>query len=115
MSHKSLSALVILALFIFCLPAMAQDQQSERTFKLLRDAGASASDLEDEAEQEIWVPGLKKGTVEVSFFLGFLDLKTTLLAHDQIIYKYNDEATYWETSTSRGPRPSTPACGLATI
>jgi hypothetical protein len=95
MSHKSLSALVISALIVLCLPAMAQEQESERNFRLLRDSGASASDLEQEAEQELWVPGIKGGTVEVSFFLGFMDLKTTLLAHDQIIYKYNDEATYW--------------------
>ena len=112
MSHKSLSALVILALLVLCVPALAQEEQTERTFKLLREAGASASDLEEEAEQEIWVPGLEQGTIEVSFFLGFLDLKTTLLAHDQMIYKYIDEATYWGDIDIQGASAFNPGLRL---
>lgn len=98
MSFKSVVALFIMALVLVCLPAMAQQPAApkEKTFKLLRDKGAASSAAEtSKEEEEVWVPGIRKGAVEVSFSLGMLDLKSTLLAHDQIIYKYNDEATFW--------------------
>lgn len=100
------SALLILAFVLSCASVFAQEPVDEpqtpparpvgKTFKLLRDEDASASDIDLTAEEvEAWVPGLKKGTVEVSLGIGFLNLNTTLLQHDQIIYKYNTDSTYW--------------------
>jgi len=98
MSFKSVVALFIMAFVLVCLPAFAQEDTSkeEPTFKLLRDSGRAGSDLEiSDEEEEAWVPAIQKGTVEISFAMGMLGLNTTLLEHDQILYKYTDEATYW--------------------
>lgn len=98
MSFKSVVALFIMVFVLVCFPVFAQEEttQEDQTFKLLRGSGHAASDLEisDEAE-EAWIPGIQKGTIEVSFAMGMLGLSSTLLEHDQIIYKYDDEATYW--------------------
>ena len=106
MSRKTSSALFILAFVLSCASVFAQDPVTEPkspaarpagdTFKLLRDDDATASDIDlTEEEVEAWIPGLKPGTVEVSLGVGFLGLDTTLLQHDQIIYKYNTESTFW--------------------
>lgn len=98
MSLKSVVALFIMASIFICLPVLAQDEagQEEQTFKLLRGSGHADLDLEiSEEEDEAWIPGIEKGTIEVSFAMGTLGLSTTLLEHDQIIYKYTEEATFW--------------------
>ncbi len=97
MSFKSVVALFIMVNVLVCLPVLAQQEapEDERTFKLLRD-GHAQTDLEIAAEEEeLWIPGIQKGTIEISFAMGMLGLGSTLLEHDQIIYKYTDEATYW--------------------
>jgi hypothetical protein len=112
MSHKFVSALVIMALIAVCAPALSQEEETEQNFRLLRDSATAAAELElEEEEAQKWEPEIQSGTIEVSFFLGFLNLKTTVLAHDQIIYKYTDEATFWgdveiqsETAFSPGLR-----------
>ena len=103
MFRKSMIALFIMAFVLVCFPAFAQQEaalpdssQIDKSFKLLRGSGHAGRDLEiSEEEDEVWIPGIQKGTIEVSFAMGVLGLNTTLLEHDQIIYKYNDEATYW--------------------
>ena len=99
MSHKFVFALTILAMILFCAPAGAHDpheKEAEPTFQLLRDSATDAAELElEEEEQARWEPAITGGSLEVSFFLGFLNLKHTVLAHDQIIYKYTEEATFW--------------------
>jgi len=113
MSHKLVSALIIMALIVVCAPAGAQEDDTEPTFKLLRDNATAASELELEQEQEArWEPAITGGTVEVSFFLGFLDLKQTLWSHDQIIYKYTDEATFWGDMTIKGESAFNPGIRL---
>ncbi len=103
MSHKFVSALMIMAAIAVCVPAWAQGDDAEKSFQLLRDSATAAAELELEEEaDEMWVPGIEGGSLEISFFLGFLNLKSTLLAHDQIIYKYIDEATYWGDLTIEG-------------
>jgi len=103
--------------FVFvCLPAVAQQEteqpdkvQEERTFKLLRDSGYAGSDLEiADEEEEAWIPGIEKGTVEISFALGALNLNTLVLEHDQIIYKYTEEATYWGDVKMKGANAFSP-------
>lgn len=104
MSRKTLTALSILAFVMISTPLFAQDPpaapgttaDAKRTFKLLRDDAPGTDDLDLNQEAvEAWDPQLKAGTVEVSVSVGFLNLNTTLLQHDQMIYKYNTEATYW--------------------
>ncbi len=98
MSRKSMVALFIMAFVLICIPAFAQQDavQQEKSFKLLRGSGSAGADLDiSEEEDEVWIPAIEKGTIEVSFAMGMLGLSTTLLENEQIIYKYNDEATYW--------------------
>lgn len=66
-----------------------------KTFRLLRDSATVAQDLDVGDETEKWVPGLRPGKVELSMSLGFMNLGTTLLQHEQMIYKYTTEGTYW--------------------
>ncbi len=105
MSVKTVVALLILVFVLGFGPANAQQesQQEEPTFKLLRDSGNADQDLEiGEDEDEFWTPGIQKGTVEISFALGMLNMKNTLLEHDQIIYKYTEQATYWGDTKLEG-------------
>lgn len=109
MSHKFVSALIVMAAFAVCVPALAQDKEPEHSFKLLRDSATAAAELELEEElQARWEPAITGGSVEVSFFLGFLNLKADLLSHNQIIYKYTDEATFWGDMTIKGDRAFNP-------
>jgi hypothetical protein len=106
MSRKILSALIFLAFVMTGTGVFAQDPAgadqkgapgtAPRTFKLLRDDEVRARDLDlaDEAV-EVWTPALPVGDVEVSLGVGFMGLSTTLLQHDQMIYKYNTESTFW--------------------
>jgi hypothetical protein len=111
MSVKSVVALLLLAFILAFGPAIAQQEPSEEdpTFKLLRDSGTADSALEiGEEEEEIWIPGLRKGTVEVSFALGVLNMKSTLLEHEQIIYDYTEQATYWGDTKLEGNNAFSP-------
>jgi len=115
MSHKFVVALLLMALVLVCLPALAQDsgQKEDKTFKLLRGSGSAESELElDQEAEEIWEPALESGSIEVSFSLGFLSMNKTILAHDQIIYKYNQEATYWGDMEITGKSAFNPALRL---
>lgn len=96
MSHKVVSALILMAVTVICLPSWAQDTETEPNFRLLRDSASAASELELEDDADaFWEPAIEGGSIEVTLLLGFMGLKQTILAHDQIIYKYNEEATYW--------------------
>lgn len=113
MSHKFVSALMIMALIAVCMPAWGQESDSDQKFHLLRDSATAAAELELEEEAaQRWEPQIKPGTLEVSFFLGFLNLNKTLLAHDQIIYKYTDEATYWGDMAIQGETAFNPGLRL---
>lgn len=114
MSRKFVSALSIMAMFLVCVPAWAQDKNAEPTFKLLRESATAAAELELEAEQQArWEPAIAGGNLEFSFFLGFLDLNKTILAHDQIIYKYTDEATFWGDVDIKGQSAFNPGLRLS--
>ena len=102
MSRFVISAFVLLATTLLFTVAIAQDQDQNpltatgKTFKLLRDDGTAENDLAlSEEEVEVWDPTLKKGSIELSLGIGFMGMTSTLLQHDQMIYKYNTDATYW--------------------
>ncbi len=96
MSQKSLTALVAgLCIFVGSF-AMAQDSPSPRVFHLLRDNELAKRNLEKEnAKAEKWDPSLQKGRIDLSLSLGMLDLNKPIFEEKQIIYKYDDQATYW--------------------
>jgi opacity protein-like surface antigen len=112
MSLKSLSTLTIVA--VLCLPvaAIAQEQQEEQTFRLLRDSASAEKELELEEQLPTWTPRIDQGTIEVSVALGFLNLNTTLLKHDQIIYKYTQENSYFGDVTIKGESAFNPMLRL---
>lgn len=66
-----------------------------KIFKLQHDTATAAEDLEAEEEIESWLPGIRPGTIELSMSLGFMNLSGNLLEHEQMIYKYTTEATFW--------------------
>jgi len=94
MSWKTVAVFLLLGLLVSAVPASAQE--SGRIFKLLRDTDSAARELDLEAEDQVaWERQLAGRKLEFGFALGFLNLGTTLLQHDQIIYKYTTEFTYW--------------------
>ena len=105
MSQKSVSALIILLMITVCSPLLAQDtdpqdtippHQPQKTFQLLRDSSSAVDELDiGEEEMDVWEPGIEAGTIEISFGFGFLDFNKVLWEHDQIIYKYTADATFW--------------------
>lgn len=96
MSHKSLSALIILAFILVCTPVWAQLDVTDKTFPLARDGEADEETLETDLEElEVWEPGISKGDFGVSAMFGFLDLNKTLMSHEQIIYKWVQTEVLW--------------------
>jgi hypothetical protein len=108
MSVKStLVAVCILAVGAGLLPAVnafaqAPAPEAARTstpikiFKLRHDTATAAEGLDvADAQAERWVPGLRPGTVEMSMSLGFMNLSGVLIQHEQMIYKYTTDSTYW--------------------
>jgi hypothetical protein len=122
MSQKFLSALIILLMITVCTPSLAQDsdpqdspppEAPQPTFKLLRDSSSAVDelDIEDE-EMEVWVPRIEGGTVDISFAFGFLDFNKILWEHDQIIYKYTTDATFWGDVKIKGESAFNPVLRL---
>ncbi len=116
MPLKSLSALTILAVLCLSVAAAAQDQPKdqtgEKTFRLQRDSASAQKELEFDDELQKWNPRVDQGTIEVSLGMGFLNLNTTLLSHDQIIYKYTQENTYFGDVTIKGQTAFNPVLRL---
>ncbi len=84
----------VLACALVILPLQAGAAEGDADIKVFKLQRGSAS-IEDELDLEMWVPGIEQGTIELSLTLGFMNLATTLLQHDQMIYKYTTENTYW--------------------
>ncbi len=82
-------------LLVPCTTTVWAQSETEETFNLSRVAQDTTRQVEEQLEVPAYEPALEGGKLEITMTLGFLDLQTTLLAHDQIIYKYVDEATYW--------------------
>lgn len=117
MPFKSLVALFTLVGLLICSAVLAQDTDletapKEPTFKLLRDSAQPLDGDDGDEEEEIWVPGIHAGTIEFSFSLGSLGLNSTLLKHEQMIYKYNEEDTYWGDYEIKGQSAFQPVARL---
>ena len=81
MSHKSVSALIILMMITVCTPLLAQDtdpqdvpppEQPRKTFQLLRDSSTVDDELAIEEEaMEVWVPEIRgrhhRGQLRIRF------------------------------------------------
>lgn len=76
-------------------PEGAPTTRPTRIFKLLHESATAARDLEVDEEVEAWVPGIRAGKVDLSMSLGFMNLSGTLLEHEQMIYRYTTDSTYW--------------------
>ncbi len=106
MLRKTMSIWTVLTLFVSLLllsataattaSADTPREPTPKSFRLGRDdkGTGGADDIEDKPV-EVWVPGLHKGDIEVVLGIGFMDLGATILEHDQIIYKFNTDATFW--------------------
>jgi len=86
---------VFCLLLVFCATTVWAQSGTEENFNLSRVAQDTTRQVQEQLEVPEYEPALEGGKLEIAMTLGFLDLQTNLLAHDQIIYKYNDEATYW--------------------
>lgn len=122
MSRKSVTTLIILLMIAVSTPLFAQDtepqdppsnEQPKKTFQLLRDSSTAADELDfEEEETEVWEPGIRGGTVEVSFGFGFVDFNKVLWKHDQIIYKFTTDATSWGDVVIKGESAFNPVLRL---
>ncbi|MFO7609529.1 MAG: hypothetical protein R6X35_10085 [Candidatus Krumholzibacteriia bacterium] len=108
---------------VLCLTAVAaaqdeprerqvRDESGEQTFRLQRDSATAARELEFDDEAQRWKPRVDQGTIEVSLSLGFLNLNTTLLEHEQIVYKYTQENTYFGDVAIKGQTAFSPVLRL---
>ena len=113
MSFKAVAVFLFLGLVITVAPSLAQDQEPVKTFRLLRATESAETELDLETEKNYsWERAIKGRGLEFSFALGFLDLNTTLLSHDKIIYKYTTEFTYWGDVVLKGQSAFAPVCRL---
>ena len=115
MSWKNVAVFVLLGLIAGLTPtaSIAQEAGPIQTFKLLRDSDTAAAELDLEAEEEgSWVRQLSMHDIELSMALGFLDLGSTLLSHEQIVYKYTTEYTYWGDVDLKGQNAFAPQLRL---
>jgi len=94
-------ALVLTILVLSSGMLYAQSESEENTFNLQREGSGQLLLLEEEEEAAL-VPQIDGGNVEASVTLGFSDLGTVLFQHEQIIYKYTEEATFWGDVTLTG-------------
>lgn len=76
-------------------PEAAPATRPARIFKLLHESATAAADLEVDEEAEVWVPGIRAGKIDLSMSLGFMNLSGTLLEHEQMVYRYTTDSTYW--------------------
>ena len=96
MSHKLLTFIVAGLCLMAGLPALAQDKGSTEIFHLLRNEDlAKKAQAEKEVAAKAWEPHLQPGKIQFGLSLGRLDLNQSVFNQEQIIYKFNDEATYW--------------------
>jgi hypothetical protein len=95
-------------------PPADQPKNEEQTFNLLRDTEQTARE-EEEEQVEVFQPRIEPGTIECNFTLGFLNLNQVVLSADQIIYKYDEEATYWGDIAIKGESAFNPIFHLGYV
>lgn len=96
MSQRNLLAVVLLAAILSASVVLAQASAKSQTFNLTSAARDSALyGDENELAIEVREPQIAGGQLETSLTMGFFNLNTTLLAGEQLLYKFTEEATYW--------------------
>ena len=111
MSQSSRIALLIVLLISgLALPATTPAQ--EKTFNLSHEETRDLQTAEELLLEEVFVPRIKAGEMECSISLGQLNLATTLLSHDQIIYKYTKENRWWGDTRLEGKSAFNPVARL---
>jgi len=87
--------------------------EEDKTFNLQRDTGQQFEvEEEEDADRERFVPAIEAGKLECAFTLGYLNLNTTLLEHEQITYKFTDEFRYWGDVKLKGESAFNPVLRL---
>jgi len=87
-------------MFVVAVPALAQDAEpadqptDEPTFNL-RPQGDSMNLGGDDEDAEEYKPNMPEKQLETTLTLGYWDLGTKLISHENIIYKYSEEYTYY--------------------
>lgn len=103
---RTLFAVLMCALIACSGAAVAQDADSpasdEPTYNLNPTGGGELSASAAQQEREAYQPILPRKKLETSITLGFWDLAGTLIQHQQIIYDYSDEYTYYGDVELRG-------------
>lgn len=91
-------------------PSPAAAQAQERTFNLSHTASDTATVKEEAAPRH--EPQIRAGELEGGISLGYLDLSSTLLSRDKILYKITDERIYWGDVTLVGESAFNPVLRL---
>jgi len=116
MSHKLLTLLAAGICLLAGMPGFAQDAPdtgTPRTFHLLREEDLAKRNREkEESTAKAWEPRLQEHQIQVGLSLGQLDLNQVVFSQDQIIYKYDKEATYWGDVDIKGGSAFNPVVHL---
>lgn len=118
--HQKLLALGLCLLVFAAAGAAAQEQPGaatqggERSFNLRHTSleEQQAAQVAEEVQQVEYEPIIDERTLEASVTLGFWLLDKTLLQHDNIIYKYTDEDTYFGDVAIKGQSAFNPQVRL---
>ncbi|MBK7703454.1 MAG: hypothetical protein IPI34_11470 [bacterium] len=113
--HQKLLALGLCLLVFSAAGAAAQEPPSaEPTFNLRHTTveEQQAAQVAEEVQQVEYEPIIDERTLEASVTLGFWLLDKTLLQHDNIIYKYTDEDTYYGDVAIKGQSAFNPQVRL---
>ncbi len=113
--HQKLLALVFCLLAFAVADAGAQEQAAgERSYNLRHTSleEQQAAEVAEEIQQVEYEPIINERTLEATVTLGFWVLDKTLLEHDNIIYKYTDEDTYYGDVAIKGQSAFNPQLRL---
>ncbi len=113
--HQKLLALGICLSVFACANADAQEQQvGEKSYNLRHSTleEQQAAQAAEEVQQVEYEPIINERTLETSLTLGFWMLDKTLLEHDNIIYKYTSEDTYYGDVVIKGQSAFNPQLRL---
>ncbi|MDO9171241.1 MAG: hypothetical protein Q7W29_05340 [bacterium] len=113
--HQKLLALGICLSVFACADAGAQEQQvGEKSYNLRHSTleEQQAAQAAEEVQQVDYEPIIDERTLETSLTLGFWMLDKTLLEHDNIIYKYTSEDTYFGDVVIKGQSAFNPQLRL---
>lgn len=105
-----MSRITIIALLVLVMAGTSWSaaEDKEKTFDLKHRGDAGITMEEQAAIDEAKVIIIPENKIEVSFTLGYLDLNQILFSHDNLIYKYTNEFTYFGDVEFQGERAFNP-------